>query len=119
VTLRGLTRRAWLSVRWVTGPRSGSCQITAARARVRPRSTRPFSISSPRTTVSWKSRISASCATADSVSTSLFRQGTLAELAGRPAWVSVRTPQADQLLAALAGSGVDRPQIQRTGPASA
>ena len=46
----------------------------------------------------------------------LVRQGTLAELADRPAWVSVRTPQADQLLAALAGSGIDRPQIQRTGP---
>jgi ABC-2 type transport system ATP-binding protein len=30
--------------------------------------------------------------------------------------VSVRTPQADQLLAALARSGIDRPQIQQTGP---
>ena len=46
----------------------------------------------------------------------LVRQGTLAELADRQAWVSVRTPQADQLLAALARSGIDRPQIQQTGP---
>jgi ABC-2 type transport system ATP-binding protein len=46
----------------------------------------------------------------------LVRQGTLAELADRQTWVSVRTPQADQLLAALARTGVDRPQIQQTGP---
>jgi ABC-2 type transport system ATP-binding protein len=46
----------------------------------------------------------------------LVRQGTLAELADRQARVSVRTPQADQLLAALARSGIDRPQIQQTGP---
>jgi ABC-2 type transport system ATP-binding protein len=46
----------------------------------------------------------------------LVRQGTLAELADRQAWVSVRTPQADQLLAALARSGIDRPRIQQTGP---
>jgi ABC-2 type transport system ATP-binding protein len=46
----------------------------------------------------------------------LVRQGTLAELADRQAWVSVRTPQADQLLAALGRSGIDRAQLQRTGP---
>jgi ABC-2 type transport system ATP-binding protein len=46
----------------------------------------------------------------------LVRQGTLAELADRQAWVSVRTPHADQLRAALARSGIDRPQIQQTGP---
>jgi ABC-2 type transport system ATP-binding protein len=46
----------------------------------------------------------------------LVRQGTLAELADRQTWVSVQTPQADQLLAALARSGGDRAQIQRPGP---
>jgi ABC-2 type transport system ATP-binding protein len=46
----------------------------------------------------------------------LVRQGTLADLADRQAWVSVRTPQAGRLLAALARSGVDRPQIQQTAP---
>ncbi|HEV3399798.1 MAG TPA: ABC transporter ATP-binding protein [Actinomycetes bacterium] len=46
----------------------------------------------------------------------LVRQGTLAELPDRQTWVSVQTPQADQLLAALARSGGDRAQIQRPGP---
>jgi ABC-2 type transport system ATP-binding protein len=46
----------------------------------------------------------------------LVRQGTLADLADRQAWVSVRTPQAGQLLAALARTGVDRPRLQQTAP---
>ncbi|HEV8648398.1 MAG TPA: ABC transporter ATP-binding protein [Actinomycetes bacterium] len=49
----------------------------------------------------------------------LVRQGTLAELSDRHGRVvSVRTPQPDRLLAALAGTGVDRARIQRTGPDS-
>jgi ABC-2 type transport system ATP-binding protein len=46
----------------------------------------------------------------------LVRQGALSELADRQAWVSVRTPQADRLLAALARTGVEQARIQRTGP---
>jgi ABC-2 type transport system ATP-binding protein len=46
----------------------------------------------------------------------LVRQGTLADLADRQTWVSVQTPQADQLLAALAGAGAGQTQLQRTGP---
>jgi ABC-2 type transport system ATP-binding protein len=46
----------------------------------------------------------------------LVRQGALHELADRQAWVSVRTPQAERLLAALARTGVERARIQRTGP---
>ena len=46
----------------------------------------------------------------------LVRQGTLAELADRQAWVSVRTPHADRLLAALARTGLDRARIQHTRP---
>jgi ABC-2 type transport system ATP-binding protein len=45
----------------------------------------------------------------------LVRQGALSELADRQAWVSVRTPQADQLLAAFARTGVAQARIQRTG----
>ena len=46
----------------------------------------------------------------------LVRQGALSELADRQAWVSVRTPQADRLLAALARTGIEQARIQRTGP---
>jgi ABC-2 type transport system ATP-binding protein len=46
----------------------------------------------------------------------LVRQGTLSELPDRQAWVSVRTPQADRLLAALARTGIEQARIQRTGP---
>ena len=46
----------------------------------------------------------------------LVRQGALSELADRQAWVSVRTPQADRLLAAFARTGIEQAQIQRTGP---
>jgi ABC-2 type transport system ATP-binding protein len=46
----------------------------------------------------------------------LVRQGTLAELADRQTWVSVRTPHADRLLAALARTGLDRARIQHTRP---
>ena len=46
----------------------------------------------------------------------LVRQGALAELAARNAEVSVRTPQAEQLHAALAGAGFDKVRIERTGP---
>jgi ABC-2 type transport system ATP-binding protein len=46
----------------------------------------------------------------------LVRRGTLTELANRQTWVSVRTPQADRLLAALARTGVDGARIQHTGP---
>jgi ABC-2 type transport system ATP-binding protein len=46
----------------------------------------------------------------------LVRQGTLADLADRQTWVSVRTPQPDQLLAALARSGVEQAWMQHTGP---
>jgi ABC-2 type transport system ATP-binding protein len=46
----------------------------------------------------------------------LVRQGALSELADRQAWVSVQTPQADRLLAALARTGIEQARIQRTGP---
>jgi ABC-2 type transport system ATP-binding protein len=46
----------------------------------------------------------------------LVRQGALSELADRQAWVSVRTPHADRLLAALARTGIEQARIQRTGP---
>jgi ABC-2 type transport system ATP-binding protein len=46
----------------------------------------------------------------------LVRQGALSELAGRQAWVSIQTPQADRLLAALARTGIEQTRIQRTGP---
>ena len=46
----------------------------------------------------------------------LVRQGPLAELAHRKAWVSVRTPHADRLLAAFARTGIEQARIQRTGP---
>jgi ABC-2 type transport system ATP-binding protein len=46
----------------------------------------------------------------------LVRQDALSELADRQAWVSVRTPQADRLLAALARTGIEQARIQRTGP---
>ncbi|HEV3496438.1 MAG TPA: ABC transporter ATP-binding protein [Actinomycetes bacterium] len=46
----------------------------------------------------------------------LVRQGALTELADQQTGVSVRTPHADQLLAALARTGVNQAQLQRTGP---
>jgi ABC-2 type transport system ATP-binding protein len=46
----------------------------------------------------------------------LVRQGTLAELADRQTWVSVRTPQPDQLQAALARSADEHVRVQRIGP---
>ena len=46
----------------------------------------------------------------------LVRQGTLAELADRQTWVSVRTPHADRLLAALARTGIEQARIQHTRP---
>ena len=46
----------------------------------------------------------------------LVRQGTLSELADRQTWVSVRTPQADRLLAALGRTGIEQARSQRTGP---
>jgi ABC-2 type transport system ATP-binding protein len=45
----------------------------------------------------------------------LIRRGTLSELADRQTWVSVRTPNADRLLAALARTGLEQALIQRTG----
>jgi ABC-2 type transport system ATP-binding protein len=45
----------------------------------------------------------------------LVRQGSLSELADRQPWVSVRTPQADRLLAALARTGIEQARIQRIG----
>jgi ABC-2 type transport system ATP-binding protein len=46
----------------------------------------------------------------------LVRQGPLADLFAMQARVSVRTPQADQLAAALALAGHGAPHIDRTGP---
>jgi ABC-2 type transport system ATP-binding protein len=46
----------------------------------------------------------------------LVRQGSLNELADRQTRVSVCTPQADRLVAALARTGVDRARIQHTRP---
>jgi ABC-2 type transport system ATP-binding protein len=46
----------------------------------------------------------------------LVRQGTLAELSGWTSAVSVRTPQADDLVAALNRADTDGTRAERTGP---